>query len=171
MERMDKKSRNNEKGCLGCLGILGIILIVSFGITLFNSYTHRGEASSKNTAETKEVKNYSETNSSVKEVDNDQVAEFATIAKKHIKQIYSIDNFKMDLKSIKVYQFPDDKNSETGEVYKNVINGTGEFTWQDKVYSYTLIYSNKDTKNYSVLYLYSNLDSNKGIDTPLESDK
>lgn len=119
----------------------------------------------------KEEKNYESTNSSIKEADTKQIAEFATIAETQIKRIYAIDNFKMDLQSVKVNQFPDDKNTETGEIYKNVYNGTGEFTWQDKVYSYSLIYSKKDTTKYSVLYLYSNLDTSKGIDIPLESDQ
>lgn len=123
------------------------------------------------TPEKEETKDYSSTNSTIQETDNSEKAEFAAIAEKHIKESYSIDNYKVDLKSIKVNQFPDDKNAETGEVYKNIYNGNGEFTWQDKVYNFTLIYSKKDDTNYSVLYLYSNLDTNKGIDTPLESDK
>ncbi|WP_315307334.1 hypothetical protein [Enterococcus devriesei] len=123
------------------------------------------------TSEKEEPKNYESTNSTIKETDTDQKAEFATIAEKHIKEVYSIDNFKIDLKSIKVNQFPDDKNAETGEIYKNILNGIGDFTWQDKQYNFSLIYSKKDDTNYSVLYLHSNLDSTKGIDTPLESDK
>ncbi|GMC10434.1 hypothetical protein K5E_25730 [Enterococcus thailandicus] len=122
-------------------------------------------------SEEKEEKNYESTNSSIKEVDTNQTAEFATIAEKHIKEIYGIDDLKMDLQSIKVTQFPDDKNAETGEEYKNVFNGTGDFTWNNQEYNFSLIYSKKDATNYIVLYLYSNLDTNKGIDTPLESDQ
>ncbi|EMF0283857.1 hypothetical protein KGD00_000274 [Enterococcus hirae] len=143
---------------------------IKFGIIGLLSITIMGGCGSS-TAETKESKNYSETNSTIKEVGSDQTAEFATIAEKHIKEIYSIDNLKMDLKSIKVTQFPDDKNAETGEEYKNVYNGTGDFTWQDKKYNFSLIYSKKDATNYTVLYLYSNLDTNKGVDTPLVSDQ
>ncbi|MEJ4918872.1 hypothetical protein SKA40_14805, partial [Enterococcus faecium] len=113
----------------GIIGLLAVTVMGGCGLS---------------TAETKESKNYSETNSTIKEVDSDQTAEFATIAEKHIKEIYSIDNLKMDLKSIKVTQFPDDKNAETGEEYKNVYNGTGDFTWQDKKYNFSLIYSKKD---------------------------
>ncbi|MDK4352452.1 hypothetical protein M4I17_08520 [Enterococcus thailandicus] len=122
-------------------------------------------------SEEKEEKNYASTNSSIKEVDTNQTAEFATIAEKHIKEIYGINDLKMDLQSIKVTQFPDDKNAETGEEYKNVFNGTGDFTWNNQEYNFSLIYSKKDATNYTVLYLYSNLDTNKGIDTPLESDQ
>lgn len=122
-------------------------------------------------SEEKEEKNYESTNSSIKGVDTNQTAEFATIAEKHIKEIYGIDDLKMDLQSIKVTQFPDDKNAETGEEYKNVFNGTGDFTWNNQTYNFSLIYSKKDATNYTVLYLYSNLDTNKGIDTPLESDQ
>ncbi len=123
------------------------------------------------TPEKEETKDYNSTNSTIQETGNSEKAEFAAIAEKHIKESYSIDNYKVDLKSIKVNRFPDDKNAETGEVYKNILNGIGDFTWQDQQYNFSLIYSKKDETNYSVLYLYSNLDPNKGIDTPLESDK
>lgn len=139
------------------LGVISILLVIFLGAC--------------SSSEKEETKNYSSTNSTIQETDTDQKAEFATIAEKHIKELYSIDNLKIDLKSIKVNQFPDDKNAETGEEYKNVLNGIGDFTWQDKQYNFSLIYSKKDETNYSVLYLYSNLDPNKGIDTPLESDK
>lgn len=109
---------------------------IKFGIIGSLAATVMGGCGSS-TAETKESKNYSETNSTIKEVDSDQTAEFATIAEKHIKEIYSIDNLKMDLKSIKVTQFPDDKNAETGEEYKNIYNGIGDFTWQDKKYNFS----------------------------------
>lgn len=139
---------------LGVVSILSVFLLCAC-------------SSSENESKT----NYSSTNSSIKEIDTNQKAEFATIAEKHIKEIYAVNNIKMDLKSINVTQFPDDTNAETGEVYKNVFNGVGDFTWQDKQYNFSLIYSKKDDTNYTVLYLHSNLDSAKGIDTPLESDK
>ena len=139
------------------LGVVSVLLVFFLGAC--------------STPEKEETKDYSSTNSTIQETDTNQKAEFATIAEKHIKEIYSIDNFKIDIKSIKVNQFPDDKNAETGEVYKNIFNGIGDFTWQGKQYNFTLIYSKKDATNYSILYLYSNLDPNKGIDTPLESDK
>lgn len=138
------------------LGVVSILSVILLGAC--------------STSENKSKTDYSSTNSSIKETDTAQKAEFATIAEKHIKEIYAVDNIKMDLRSISVTQFPDDKNAETGEVYKNVFNGIGDFTWQDKKYNFSLIYSKKDDTNYTVLYLHSNLDSNKGIDTPLESD-
>lgn len=138
------------------LGVVSILSVILLGAC--------------STSENESKTDYSSTNSSIKETDTAQKAEFATIAEKHIKEIYAVDNIKMDLKSISVTQFPDDKNAKTGDVYKNVFNGIGDFTWQDKKYNFSLIYSKKDDTNYTVLYLHSNLDSNKGIDTPLESD-
>lgn len=83
---------------------------------------------------------YDKTNNSIVETDSHAKAEFATIAEKQITKNYAIDNFKIDLSSIKVNQFPDEINADTGEVYKNVMNGGGKFTFQDKIYDFSLIY-------------------------------
>ncbi|HBC4799078.1 TPA: hypothetical protein KET04_002632 [Enterococcus faecalis] len=114
---------------------------------------------------------YDKTNNSIVETDSHAKAEFATIAEKQITKNYAIDNFKIDLSSIKVNQFPDEINADTGEVYKNVMNGGGKFTFQDKIYDFSLIYSKKDESKYTVLYLYSPLDKTKTMEIPLKSDQ
>ncbi|MGY3748107.1 hypothetical protein ACWN8P_12685 [Vagococcus salmoninarum] len=102
-------------------------------------------------------------------IEKDSKGEFITLAEKHIKELYQIDNLKLNTNPdiLKVYGSPDEVNSETGEVYKNVINGITEFTYQDKVYKLTFLYSKTDDEHYKVLYLYSNYDTSKIIDVPL----
>ena len=51
------------------------------------------------------------------------------------------------------------------------MNGGGKFTFQDKIYDFSLIYSKKDESKYTVLYLYSPLDKTKTMEIPLKSDQ
>ena len=85
-----------------------------------------------------------------------------------------IDNFEVNFTddSFKVYRMPDDKNTETGEEYKNVYSAIGNFTYQDKIYNFDMVYSFTDKDSYKVLYFNTPFDESKNtIDTPLESDK
>ncbi|AUB53025.1 hypothetical protein GUI51_09320 [Enterococcus mundtii] len=43
MKRQKINTKNDSNGCLGCLMIIVIVLVTSFGVTLFNSYSHRTE--------------------------------------------------------------------------------------------------------------------------------
>lgn len=98
--------------------------------------------------------------------------EFVTIAEKTLKEIYNIDNFKIDMSSSKlnVFHSPDDKNSETGEEYTNIITGMTEYTYQDKIYNLILIYSKTSEESYKILSMSTNYNHDLGIDVPLESD-
>ena len=85
----------------------------------------------------------------------------------------SIDNFKMngDKRNLKVIRMPDEENSQTGENYKNVYNVSGDYSYHENIYHYSLLYSLKDDNNYKVLSLYSNIDDTKTINIPLKSDQ
>lgn len=98
--------------------------------------------------------------------------EFVTIAEKSLKENYHIDNFKIDMSSstLKVFNSTDEKNAETGEEYKNVINGMAEYTYQDKIYNLNLMYSKTSKDSYKILFMDTNYDHELGIDIPLESD-
>lgn len=123
---------------------------------------------------TEDSRNYSETNTTVKETDNDEKSEASVIAENVLKKHYMIDNFKVNFTddTFKVYRMPDDKNSETGKEYKNVYSAIGNFTYQDKTYDFDMLYSLASKDNYEVLYFHTPLDDSKNtINTPLESDK
>lgn len=122
---------------------------------------------------TKESKDYSKTNSTVKKTNDDDKATASVIVEKVLEERYKIDNFKVNFTddSFKVYQMPDDKNAETGEEYKNLYNTIGNFTYQDKKYEFTMLYSLKNASDYSVIYFQTPMDESNTIDTPLESDK
>lgn len=113
-----------------------------------------------------------ESSSVVSENTNEIKGEFVTIADKSLKDIYNIDNFKIDMSSDKlnVLRSPDDKNSETGEEYKNIITGMTEFTYQDKIYNLILIYSKTSEDAYKIISMTTNYNHDLGIDVPLESD-
>lgn len=113
-----------------------------------------------------------ESSSVVSENTNEIKSEFVTIADKSLKDIYNIDNFKIDMSSDKlnVLRSPDDKNSETGEEYKNIITGMTEFTYQDKIYNLILIYSKTSEDAYKIISMSTNYNHDLGIDVPLESD-
>lgn len=113
-----------------------------------------------------------ESSSVVSENTNEIKGEFVTIADKSLKDIYNIDNFKIDMSSDKlnVLRSPDDKNSETGEEYKNIITGMTEFTYQDKIYNLILIYSKTSEDAYKIISMSTNYNHDLGIDVPLESD-
>lgn len=121
--------------------------------------------------DTKNDKTYESTKDTFT-IENDSKGEFVTLAEKHIKELYQIDNIKLNMKSnvLSVYGMPDQVDSDTGEVYKNIISGSTDFTYQDKVYKLTFLYSKTDDEHYKALYLYSNYDSNKTIDVTLEDD-
>ncbi|MBL1223707.1 hypothetical protein [Enterococcus sp. BWR-S5] len=116
-----------------------------------------------------EKKDYSETNSTIKETESYDKAEFMTLAAKHIEELFGISGVTIETDA-SVNQFPDDKNAETGEEYKNVLNGIGNFVFEGKSYPFSFMYSKKDDTTYNILYLYSNYDSTKEISVPLESD-
>jgi len=142
------------------------IIIVSLGILLTFSLA----ACSSSDETTKESsKDYSETNSTILETENIDKAEFITLAAKHIEELFGISGVTVDT-NVSVHKFPDDKNAETGEEYKNILNGIGDFSYNGNSYPFSFIYSKKDDTNYSILYLYSNYDSSKEISVPLESD-
>lgn len=127
-----------------------------------------------NSDSAEEFRNYSETNSTVKETDNEEKSEASIIAKNVLKKHYKIDNFEVNFidDTFKVYRMPDDKNSDTGKEYKNVYSAIGNFTYQDKIYDFDVLYSLTDKDSYEVLYFYTPLDDSKNtINTPLESDK
>lgn len=156
----NKKQKSNK--LMGCLGAVVIILVLAIALPFI-----LGDKS-----KTDESKGKTQSSTSGDWSDADK-SEFLVIAEKYIKQTYAIDNFKIDDSSdkLKVYNSPTDVNAETGEEYKNIINGISEFTYQDKVYPFTLLYNKIDKNKYSVLYLYSNYDSTKGIDVPLKSEQ
>ena len=117
-----------------------------------------------------ESRNYDETNSTYKETDNAEKSEAITIAKKVLKEHYSIDNFKIDSsnKKFKVNRAPDNKNTVTGEVYKNFYSASGDFSYQDKIYQFDMLYSMKKDDKFSVVYFKTNLDDSKTISSELE---
>ena len=83
-----------------------------------------------------EVASESAVSGEISEAELEVKGEFVTIAEKAIKESYGIDNFEIDISSNKlsVFNSTDEMNSETGEEYNNVINGMGEFTYQDNIY-------------------------------------
>ncbi|MGM8140071.1 hypothetical protein [Enterococcus italicus] len=117
-----------------------------------------------------ESRNYDETNSTYKDTDNTEKSEAITIAKKVLKEHYSIDNFKIDTsnKKFKVNRAPDNKNTVTGEVYKNFYSASGDFSYQDKIYQFDMLYSMKKDDKFSVVYFKTNLDDSKTISSELE---
>ncbi|WP_375178772.1 hypothetical protein [Enterococcus rotai] len=122
---------------------------------------------------TEKERDFNQTNTEVKEGSNEEIAELSVISENQIKKLYGIDNIKINYttKDFKVFRMPDDKNAETGEVYKNVYSGIGDFTWQDKIYHFSILYSMVDDSKYNVLSLTSQYDTDKIINVPLESDK
>lgn len=127
-----------------------------------------------NSESTEESRTYKEANTAVKETNDEEKSEASVIVEKVLKEHYMIDNFKVNFTddTFKVYRMPDDKNSDTGEEYKNVYSAIGNFTYQDKVYNFDMVYSFTDKDSYKVLYFNTPLDDSKNtINTPLESDK
>ena len=127
-----------------------------------------------NSESTEESRTYKEANTAVKETNDEEKSEASVIVEKVLKEHYMIDNFKVNFTddTFKVYRMPDDKNSDTGEEYKNVYSAIGNFTYQDKVYNFDMVYSFTDKDSYKVLYFNTPLDDSRNtINTPLESDK
>ncbi len=124
-------------------------------------------------SEPKEERSFDTPNTEVKEVDNTVKAESATIAQKVLENQYKLANFKINMtdSDYKVYQMPDDKNADTGEVYMNLYSAIGTFEYQDKNHPFTMLYTMKNESDYAVLYFQTNYDDSLTIDTPLESDK
>ncbi|MHC5215433.1 LptM family lipoprotein [Enterococcus sp. LJL128] len=108
------------------------------------------------------------TNTSVLETNNEEKADFITLAKKHIEEFYNINGVDVAM-DVNPFWMPDDKNADTGEEYKNILSGNSTFKYDGNTYKYVFIYSKKDEKNYTVLYLTSDYSSNE-ISVPLESD-
>lgn len=108
----------------------------------------------------------------IEDVSSQEKALGWTYAEIQIKQLYGLDKIKIkgDSENLKVMRMPDDKNSETGEEYKDVYSVRGNFTFQDHVYNFTMLYSLTDEDHYKVLYLISNYDDSKSISVPLASD-
>lgn len=126
-----------------------------------------------NSESTEESRTYKEANTAVKETNDEEKSEASVIVEKVLKEHYMIDNFEVNFTddSFKVYRMPDDKNTETGEEYKNVYSAIGNFTYQDKIYNFDMVYSFTDKDSYKVLYFNTPLDDSKNtINTPLESD-
>lgn len=158
----NKKQKSNK--LMGCLGVVVIILVVAIALPFIF-----GDSSPKE--ETKKH-DYTESNSKVIEA-KDEKSRASVIAEKQIKELYSIDNFKVNYtdSSFKVFRMPDDKNSETGQEYKNLYSVIGNFTWQDTQYHFSMLYSMTDEDNYTVISLTSNFNNDVSIDIPIESDK
>lgn len=126
------------------------------------------------TSSTEDSRNYSESNSEVKDTNDEEKSEASIIVEKVLKEHYMIDNFEVNFTddSFKLHRMPDDKNTETGEEYKNVYSAIGNFTYQDKIYNFDMVYSFTDKDSYKVLYFNTPFDESKNtINTPLESDK
>lgn len=162
---MEQRSGKNKKGnnkMLGCLAV--IILVISFSIIVSSILGSKNDNSNKDST-------VSKSSSSGDWSTDVNKGEFLLIAEKYIKETYAIDNFKIDhsSKKLKVYNSPKEINAETGEEYSNITNGGSEFTYQDKIYSFSLMYNKIDENKYSVIYLHSNYDSSKGIDVPFKS--
>lgn len=161
---MEQRSGKNKKdnstlvGCLGCLGLIAVIIII--GTIIFST------PNSKNSSEKQD---YTQSNTEVKDA-KEEIPNASVIADDKIKQLYSIDNFKVKYSTLRVNRLPDDKNPETGEIYKNLYGVHGEYTWQDRIYHFSMIYSKKNENEYTVVHLTSNLDDSKTINVPLESD-
>lgn len=145
---------------------------VVLGIALLTSLTLVG-CSSGDSNQSESSRDYTQSNTQVKETGNEEKSEASIIVEKVLKDHYKIDNFKVNFmdKDFKVNQMPDDKNSDTGEVYKNLYNVIGTFTYQDKKYEFDALYSLKNEKDFSVIHFYTKFDETKTIDIPLESDK
>ncbi|MFW3577750.1 hypothetical protein ACN9KL_04850 [Vagococcus fluvialis] len=124
-------------------------------------------------SEPKEERSFDTPNTEVKEVGNDVKAETATIAQKVLENQYKLANFKINMtdSDYKVYQMPDDKNADTGEVYMNLYSAIGTFEYQDKNHPFTMLYTMKNESDYAVLYFQTNYDDSLTIEIPLESDK
>ncbi|UDM78898.1 putative periplasmic lipoprotein [Vagococcus fluvialis] len=124
-------------------------------------------------SEPKEERSFDTPNTEVKEVDNTVKAESATIAQKVLENQYKLANFKINMtdSDYKVYQMPDDKNADTGEVYMNLYSTMGTFEFQDKNYSFMMLHSMKDESSYAVVHFETNYDDSLTIEIPLESDK
>ena len=105
-------------------------------------------------SEPKEERSFDTPNTEVKEVDNTVKAESATIAQKVLENQYKLANFKINMtdSDYKVYQMPDDKNADTGEVYMNLYSAIGTFEYQDKNHPFTMLYTMKNESDYAVLY-------------------
>ena len=119
-----------------------------------------------------EVASESAVSGEISEAELEVKGEFVTIAEKAIKESYGIDNFEIDISSNKlsVFNSTDEMNSETGEEYNNVINGMGEFTYQDNIYRFNILYSKTSEDSYQILFMDSDYNHDLGIDIPLDSD-
>lgn len=125
-----------------------------------------------NETSSEEVASESAVSGELHEAEDNTRGEFLTIAEKLIKENYGIDNFQIDISSNKlsVFNSTDEMNLETGEEYNNVINGMGEFTYQDNIYRFNILYSKPDENSYEILFMDSDYNHDSGIDIPLESD-
>lgn len=92
----------------------------------------------------------------MKKTDNEERSEASIIAENVLKKHYKIDNLEVNFinDTFKVYCMPYDKNSDTGKEYKNVYSAIGNFTYQDKIYDFDMLYSLTDKDSYEVLYFY-----------------
>ena len=116
---------------------------------------------------------FNEPNSEVKEPHPLVTGEASVIAGKVLEQKFNLANFEVKVtdNTCKVFHMPDDKNAQTGEVYLNLYNVLGTFTYQDKIYDFTMLYSMKNKSDYSVVYFSTPYDESIIIDTKLESEQ
>jgi hypothetical protein len=146
------------------------LIVIFLFAGLANSLTTKNDKKTAS-SESIELKKETKSDDTVKAVNTSQKAEFIVLAEAQIKKAYQIDNFKIDTSenNLKVNIFPDNKSSDGKTTYKNILNGAGEFTYRDKVYKFSFMYSKINSDSYKTLYLYSDYDKNKGIDVPLKN--
>lgn len=123
--------------------------------------------------EPEKPRDYSQSNSKV--VDDVTLDERSTgwlYATDEIQKLYSIDNVKIkdNEENFHVRRLPDDESPDGSEKYKNLYNANGNFTWKDKIYHFSMLYSLTDDTHYKVLSLYSDYDKDKVINVPLQSE-
>ena len=118
-------------------------------------------------------KDYSSSNSEVKEAKSDDKATAGVIAEKVLSDHYRLSSAAVNVTddNFKVTQMPDDENAEDGTVYKNVYSVIGSFDNKGANYSFDMTYSLKDDSNFSVIYFYTPYDDSKTINTPLKSEQ
>ncbi|SDN92035.1 hypothetical protein SAMN04487774_11372 [Enterococcus faecalis] len=127
--------------------------------------------------EPEKPRDYETTNDSVIEGDkitNDEKATAWTYSEIQINKLFGLDNAKVDgtADDFKVVRLPDDQSPDGKIVYKNVYSVIGYFTYQEKRYRFSMMYSLIDADNYRVLTLNSQ-DFDHGlkvINVPLKSD-
>lgn len=120
-----------------------------------------------------EERSFNVPNTEAKEPHRDAYAEAPLIVEKVLEKRFKLANFEVNAPddTFKVFQMPDDKNAETGEIYMDLHSAIGNFTYQDKIYDFNLLYSMKEDLRYSVIYFSTTFDESLTIDIPLESEQ